>query len=102
MILEEDIDGLPPLRHYGVTLYPADQLERIFDWSWKHGKRIAWIDAIRLSPGQTQPSMEYSVGEDASIGYRQFRSRCLETALAWIGSSQSCGMVAYFEIGISN
>jgi hypothetical protein len=101
-ILEDVIDGLSPLRHHGVTLYPADQLEHIFDWAGTQGKRIEWIDAIRLGPSGTQPSMEHSVGEDALVGYPQFRAKCLETALAWIASSRSSGMVAYFEIGISD
>lgn len=101
-ILEKVIGGLSPLRHYGVTLYPADQLERIFDWAEQMDKRIEWIDAIRLSPGATEPSMEHSMTSDNPLTYSQFRAKCLECAASWIVSSQASGMSAYFEIGISD
>src|SRR5262245_26124642 len=104
MILKSIIDGdLQPIKHGGVTLYPAASLERIFDWAGRNGHQIEWIEGVFYDPAEKvgQLSVAYICQRPKGVDTQAFRATCLKTVSAMAEEPRSDSLIPYVEIGIS-
>jgi hypothetical protein len=95
--MASELDGI---RHYGLTLIPANRLEAAFDWAIFHMSSVEWIEAIMVSEQATQPSMEHSRNARDFRTYDEFRASCNAAAKAWSEFAETARARAYFEVGL--
>jgi hypothetical protein len=102
MILEEVIaENLKPVRSGGITMYPAEALERIFGWAEGASRELEWVEGVFYSPATDQGQLSLSyMCERRDEEYTSFRATCLSLVPEIEAEAASNGMGAYFEVGV--
>jgi len=100
-ILDAEIaDDLKPIFTGGITLYPASQLGRIFDWAEHCGRKIEGMDGIFYNPqtDQGQLSLDFLFEWREGADYELFKEACTRAASDIEEAAKERGMCGYFEI----
>ena len=96
-------ENLHPQVKGGVTMYPADDLARIFDWADENGRSLEWIEGVFYNPRTHEGQLSHGYICQRHTGeYGAFRTSCLRLAEEIIAEAGRLGMGGYFEIGISD
>lgn len=90
-----------PVRSGGITLYPANELNVIFDWAERNGRSLEWIEGVFYDPKKDRGQLSLSYICECGPDYAAFKAQCLRFAPEIEAEAATIGLDAYFEIGIS-
>ena len=103
-ILDAEIaDDLKPIVSGGITLYPASQLWRIFDWAQNSGRKIEAVEGMFYNPHtrQGQLSLDFILEWKEGADYGLFRAACTQAASDIAEAAKERDVSGYFEIIVS-
>src|SRR5438445_4234749 len=91
IVIAED---LKPITRGGITMYPAADLDRIFNWAESQNRKIEWLEGVFFNPekDEGQLSLEFIIERDDGSNYEQFRATCERMASEVQISPKSPGM----------
>ena len=87
----------------GAALYPAADLERIFDWADTEGRTLEWVEGIFYNPSTNEGQLSGAyICERRGADYAAFRRTCLGLVAKIEAEASTLGMEPFFEIGVSD
>ncbi|AHE53993.1 hypothetical protein NX02_11410 [Sphingomonas sanxanigenens DSM 19645 = NX02] len=90
-----------PVRCGGITLYPANELNVIFDWAERNSRSLEWVEGAFFDPKEDRGQLSVSYICECGSDYAAFKAQCLSLVPEIEAEAATIGLAAYFEIGIS-